>query len=364
MATTYTDNLRISKQGDGDNSTTWGQVVNTQIIELFEDAISGVVNIDCTGSSNVNISTTAVNGGTDDARNMILELSGALGANIQLIVPSVEKMYLIRALHTGGYTINVRPSGGSSGIDFVNGTKAVVYTSGTSIYQITQDDVLLGANNLSDVASAATSRTNLGLGTAAVYDVGTGANNIVQLDGSGNIPAAILEDVTASITPPGLIMPYAGTAAPTGWLLCYGQAISRATYASLFAITSTTYGVGDGSTTFNLPDIRGRVVAGQDDMGGSSANRLTGLSGGVNGDTLGATGGAETHTLVTAEVPSHSHTIPLGTNYSSYVNGSVIGVGSRVWNGSTRGHSTDTVGGDDPHNNVQPTLILNYIIKT
>ena len=99
-------------------------------------------------------------------------------------------------------------------------------------------------------------------------------------------------------------MPYAGSSAPTGYLLCDGAAISRSTYSTLFGLLATTYGSGDGSSTFNIPDLRGRVIAGQDDMGGASANRLTGLTGGVDGDVLGGSGGAETHTLSTAEMPA------------------------------------------------------------
>lgn len=162
--------------------------------------------------------------------------------------------------------------------------------------------------------------------------------------------------------PVGAISDFAGTSAPTGWLLCYGQAISRTTYDDLFAVIATTFGVGDGSTTFNLPDLRGRVSAGQDDMGGTSANRLTGTSGGVDGDTFGATGGAETHTLTEAEMPSHDHNAPTGTNFSSYVGGAGLGVGSRQFTGE-RGVATDSTGGSSAHNNVQPTIILNKIIK-
>ena len=72
--------------------------------------------------------------------------------------------------------------------------------------------------------------------------------------------------------PAGMLFPFAGASAPTGYLLCHGQAVSRTTYADLFTAIGTTYGTGDGSSTFNLPDLRGRVIAGQDDMGGSSAN--------------------------------------------------------------------------------------------
>ncbi len=91
-------------------------------------------------------------------------------------------------------------------------------------------------------------------------------------------------------------MPYAGSAAPTGWLLCDGSAVSRGTYAGLFAVIGTTYGGGDGSTTFNLPNLKGRYPAGRDSSQGEF-------------DTLGESGGAKTHTLAGSEIPSHSHPI-------------------------------------------------------
>jgi hypothetical protein len=90
--------------------------------------------------------------------------------------------------------------------------------------------------------------------------------------------------------PIGSVFDFAGTSAPTGYLLCFGQAINRTTYAALFAALGTTYGAGDGSTTFNVPDLRGRFTAGRDDMGGAGAGRLGRNITAVN---LGAVGGAE-----------------------------------------------------------------------
>lgn len=168
--------------------------------------------------------------------------------------------------------------------------------------------------------------------------------------------------MTDNLAPPGVVLPFAGSAAPAGWLLCDGSAVSRTTYALLFAAIGTTFGVGDGSTTFNLPDGRGRVMAGRDNMGGTAANRLTAGSGGLDGTTLGAAGGADTHTLTVAQMPSHNHTV------QGYNTGSVVGSATTVATGVS-GSSPNTVtvsnqGTGNAHPNVQPTLVLNHIIKT
>lgn len=106
----------------------------------------------------------------------------------------------------------------------------------------------------------------------------------------------------------GEVFDFAGTACPSQSLEPFGQSVLRTSYASLFTAIGVIYGSVDG-THFTLPDLRGRVVAGEDDMGGSSANRLTAANAqGVNGDTLGATGGEEAHTQLLAEIAAHTHT--------------------------------------------------------
>ena len=183
-----------------------------------------------------------------------------------------------------------------------------------------------------------------------------------------------------SSLPLGAILPYTALAAPnSNFVLCYGQAISRTTYASLYALLGTAYGVGDGSTTFNIPDLRGRVVAGYDSMGGSSANRLTGVSGGVDGDGLGNTGGSETHTLTEAQLAAHTHTAVVTDpghthtyNEAQYTLSSTNNATSvATSNSSTASGSSTTgitvanssTGSGTAHNNVQPTIILPYIMR-
>jgi microcystin-dependent protein len=161
--------------------------------------------------------------------------------------------------------------------------------------------------------------------------------------------------VAESPAPAGAIIAYGGASAPAGWLLCYGQAVSRTTYAALFAAISTSYGAGDSSTTFNVPDLRGRVGLGKDNMGGSSANNVTAAA----ADTLGLTGGEENHTLSVAEMPRHRHLVPRTTGAGSNVNAATA-VGTAALDNTT----TDYQGNDTTHNNMQPYQTVNYIIKT
>ncbi len=188
--------------------------------------------------------------------------------------------------------------------------------------------------------------------------------------------------------PIGGLMPYVGGTAPnSAFVFPYGQAISRTTYASLFTLTSTGFGVGDGSTTFNIPDLRGRVPAGVDGMGGVAASRLT-TTGGMNGSSIGAVGGGETQTLTVAQLPtgitssgSNSISVTSGSfvisQPSSSVTGSAQAGGTQVTYGNTSGAvsaqlsssgsnsisvtSNNTSG--SAHPNVQPTIALNYILR-
>lgn len=198
--------------------------------------------------------------------------------------------------------------------------------------------------------------------------------------------------------PAGIVMPFAGFTAPQGYLLCDGSAVSRTDYADLFTAIGTTYGSGDGSTTFNLPDLSGRVV-----LGVSQSH------------ALGTTGGEATHVLTSSELPAHSRVVPAhshadditattpelthtitqpvfkyvrsnssGTSYylygSAVNNGGGNASGSRSANAVVAKHdpadctvsgaiddcasTTSSVAGNDgSHNNMQPYLVTNYIIS-
>jgi len=166
------------------------------------------------------------------------------------------------------------------------------------------------------------------------------------------------------LPPVGSVIDFAGPTAPSRWALCFGQELSRTTYAALFAEIGTTWGVGNGSTTFNLPDLRGRVTAGVDNMGGDAANRL-------NQDTpdgclgiLGQAGGQQSHVLTTTELAAHTHALQANVTTWSGTGGSVAIQGTTDSADGALNTTTDSVGGDATHNNVQPTAVMNKIIYT
>jgi microcystin-dependent protein len=147
-----------------------------------------------------------------------------------------------------------------------------------------------------------------------LHILNTTTGQIEWNSGTDASPNWIAISASGSQVPIGSVVdwPWASGNVPTNYLLPYGQAVSRTTFAALHAIALAAgypYGSGDGSTTFNLPDYRGRIGVGKDDMGGTAAGRITVGSSGINATTLGATGGAQTVALATGEMPAHTHGI-------------------------------------------------------
>ena len=167
----------------------------------------------------------------------------------------------------------------------------------------------------------------------------------------------------SAILPVGMISDFAGPAAPTGWLLCQGQAVSRATYAALYTALgagASPWGQGDGTTTFNVPDLTGRVTAGKE----VTPTRLTTAGAGIDGSVLAAAGGTQTYAMTLAQMPTHNHTTSSGNVLFANI-GTAFGTSST--GGSYIGYGfADTVdkGSSTAHQNTQPTIVINKIIKT
>lgn len=172
-----------------------------------------------------------------------------------------------------------------------------------------------------------------------------------------------LLDIYAGLT--GTILPTVATSAPAGWLLCDGSAVSRTTYANLFTLVGTAFGTGDGSTTFNVPDLRGRSVIG------------VGTGSGLTARARGDVGGAETHTLSEAQMPLHGH--PYRASYTTtgssdastqttggFPTKTTSAANQVAYTGTpsnTQGQQIGGTGGGGAHNNMQPFIALSYIIR-
>lgn len=185
--------------------------------------------------------------------------------------------------------------------------------------------------------------------------------------------------------PIGGILAYGAVTTPnSNFALLNGQAISRTTYSTLFGLLSTAYGIGDGSTTFNLPDLRGRSPFGDDAMGTSHANRLTNAGSGCNG-VLSSSCGNETQTLTQAQLPAvsigvnisdpgHQHGVSFDTNNNGTQGGGVQYTVALRNSGGNTGVSTSTattgisastaaLGSGSAHPNLPPALIIAYIMR-
>ncbi len=192
---------------------------------------------------------------------------------------------------------------------------------------------------------------------ATTTDLGVvkvGANLTIGEDGTLNAIGGSGGTVSDTL-PIGSVVEWFSTTIPTNWLECNGQAISRTEYAELFAVIGTKYGSGDGSTTFNLPNIKGKTTVGLDIDD-------------TNFNTLGKTGGEKTHTLTKNEIPPMNVHMTKDAWYDRGGLESGGAVNRRVVAGGATGGATDYIigtvnGGGQAHNNLQPYIVSNYIIK-
>ena len=319
MASTYTTNLRLTKQGDGENPNSWGQILNDGVISLADEAIAGYTTISIGSAATVNL--TANDGADDQSRSAFLEVKGSIGTvatSIFLVIPNKTKSYSILNKVSANATSNVvmMRVAGNAGVTLSRSSTQFQYVvcDGTSVRNVAQSeptfstlevtgaatfDSTVTVSGASSYVGAATFYSTVTVSGAATFNSAAAFKSTVTVSGAATFKSAVsVSGATAfgstvtvagaavfksnvsiggtltgvDLLPAGAIFPYAGATAPTGYLLSFGQAISRSTYADLFSAISTTYGAGDGSSTFNVPDLRGRAVGGQDDMGGTSAD--------------------------------------------------------------------------------------------
>ncbi len=199
-----------------------------------------------------------------------------------------------------------------------------------------------------EVSSKGSGTLKLDGGATGTVDIGTTS--------TGNINLKRATVVTGSVTatgmamcPTGTILPFGGTSAPSGWLSCDGTAISRTTYSGLFAVLGTTWGVGNGTTTFNLPNLPRHTLVG---VGGSGTATLS--------NTVGSTGGEETHTMTTGELVAHTHTYAQASSGAQFSTG---GVNALTNSAGNPGQATSSTGSTTPFNVMQPSAVVMFIVN-
>jgi microcystin-dependent protein len=314
MATTVNKGLDL--QATGSNGGTWGDDLNTNVFQILDNNLGGITTKALT---NVNVTLSAT-----ESQSAILRLTGTLTGTVTITTACLG-FFSVENLTTGNYAVLLRNIGGV-------GTIAIPPQGVSRL-------MLVDATN--------------GVRPVGLTPVGT------WVDYGG----------PADSFPPSLLGEY---------LPLNGAAVSRSTYAALFALYGTTYGAGDGSSTFNVPDTRGRVAVGKDDMsGGGNAARITNAETGIVSTVLGATGGVQSVTLSTGQIPSHGHGVSDPGHAHGYTApGSTTTVNQTsndravYWtaNGATTasaytGISINNAGGGGSHVNVQPMIIINKMVR-
>lgn len=417
---TYSDNLRIELITTGTQAGTWGTTTNTNLGTIIEDSIAGYAAV---AVSSANQAFTAVNGAADQARCAIIELTTSTGSTFAVYAPPVTKEYII--WNNSSYTATIYNStvlgnttAAGTGVAIPAGDKVTVFSDGTNFYQAgasgTVKSVALsgGTTGLTVSGSPITSSGTITLaGTLATANGGTGVttstgtgNNVLSdsptLTGIPLSPTAASGTNTTQIATTAFVQSAVGgvsaavsgeikmwptASAPAGYLLCNGAAVSRSTYNTLFGLIGTTFGAGDGSTTFNLPNYVNRMPIGAGSTyaagatGGSADAITVAHTHSFSASSSTDSAGTHTHTLTD---PGHTHNYYLkaGTGTFQSAAGNELNGVNQATSSSTTGISvnsggahthtvsvsgtTSSAGSSGTGANLPPYIGIYFIIKT
>jgi hypothetical protein len=299
MASTYSTDLRLELIGNGEQTGTWGTTTNNNLGTLVEQAIAGVASISIVGLTSYTL--TALNGASDQARNAVLVLTGALTANCNVIAPSVQKLYIVSNQTTGGYNVNIKTSGGTA-VTVLNGTNQFVYCDATNFYtavnvnSINGNLTVTGTITLGGNLNSSTNVINMSVNTGALIPpTGTAAQR----------PATLQVGMSRWNTDTGVYEIWTGSS----W-----QVIASGTYTISYVIVA---GGGGGNI----------VTSGTGSAGGGAGGYLTGS---------------------TNLTPLSTYTITVGSGGAignSGGNSSISSIGTSVGGGAGNGSSGGSGGG-------------------
>ena len=375
MASTFSS-LKIELIGTGEQDGTWSTTTNTNLGTTIEQAITGSGDVTFAGTD---ITLTLVNSNASQtARNLRLVCVGVSNGPRQLIVPSIEKQYIVK--NELADTVTIRTASGT-GIAIPSGKSITVFNNATDVVEANTYAANLTANTLTyGGVTLPSSVSGTGSMVLASSPALTGTPTApTAAPGTSTTQIATTAFVVANGTPTGSLLMWSTSSAPTGYLLCDGTAVSRTTYAALFAIVGTTFGAGNTTTTFNLPNYTNRMPY---------------------GTTVGATGGSANAIVVSHDHSLSGSTASAGSHQHYNVTNGVYGnegglnstnyIGRRsAWNSDfsydfgtsdteanigltnnagTHSHSlsgtTATTGSSGTNANLPPYLGINFIIKT
>jgi microcystin-dependent protein len=326
----------------------WPLVLDSKGMKIA--AINGPTDVIYTSSAVAIIYTIY---GLDASSYNVYDSAGNLLLDFEETASAVNYLKITNA--ASGQNPSIKSEGSEDNIGFVVSSKAagdILVDGGATgkvlINSVATGNIELWRPTICKQTLAVTGNSTL-TGTLGV----TGATNLTSLTTTGTttVNKLVLSNVTESFNlfPAGVILPFAHSTGVLGWSLCNGAAVSRTGFPALFAAIGTTWGAGDGSTTFNLPNLNGRTLVGSD-----------GTSDAVLGASVGNLGGTRTHTLITAEMPAHTHTHYLAGAAAGAASGG--GVSALTTNIASAG-TTDNTGGNGAHNNIQPSAIISYRIR-
>jgi len=396
---------------NGNPYTSWDSPVNYNMTAL-DNALGSTTAINVAGVTTPQTFTLA------QYQSLMIDFTGALSNDVLYNVPAgVGGFWIISNSCTANFNVSIGYNVGT--VKIPKGGQYLVFVDTTTSPYIN----LLQISGIATYAGNPNGNVGGNANSPASILLDTTTNLIWVCTTSGPASTAVwaISAPAGSYVPTGTVLEYYGTAAPAGYLFADFQAVSRTTYAALYAAIGTSCGPGDGSTTFNVPDKRGTIAVGADNMGGAAANKLqvsvnittvssstaatvasaTGLCKGMyiiaagitagttissivgtavtlslaatasatvagrfsmltDAEAIGATGGEAAHQLNTAELASHLHVASNNQGFTTNSGGTaLLGI-----NGSAGGGNTGTTGSDVVHNNIQPSIVCNFIIKT